>query len=281
MRSRSRFHSYSSFAFGAPFGARFNDGGAGGAGGAGGDDDIQKKINEAVEKATAPLKANRDAILEEKRRAKEALDLINAQIEGLGGADGLKHLKDLRERYSKDEMGQLLGAGKYDEWFEKRAASMRKDLESKIAAATKTAADASAERDRALQNFAAEKIDTSVMQAATKAGVLDTAIEDVLLRARAMFKFDPKAGIVMKDSDGEIVIGKDGKTPVGIPEWLDEMKEKARHWFPGSRGAGAEGGVGSNGQSLSDAQIEKMSMPEYKEYRKKQGMGTGWAGRIT
>jgi hypothetical protein len=265
---------------GVPFGARFNNGGEGGGGGGGGDDEVTKRINEAVEKATATLKQNRDEILAEKRKLKESLDAIQGQIDALGGTDGLKGLIEMRERLSKDETNKLLAEGKHDEWFERRASAMRKDLEAKIKAATEKAEAAERDRNAAHTAYAQREIEATVMQAATKAGIVDTALDDVLLRARNTFAFDREHGVHIKGPDGVVLLGKDGKSPMGAAEWLDGMKEKARHWFPGSRGAGAEGGMGGGNGALSDAQVAKMSMSEYKEYRKKQGLQTGWAGRF-
>jgi hypothetical protein len=259
----------------APMGARFN-GGTGG----GGDDDVTKRINEAVEKATAPLKQNRDEILAEKRKLKESLDAIQSQIDTLGGADGLKGMLEMRERLMKDETNKLLAEGKHEEWFDRRAAAMRKDLEAKIKAATEKAEVAERDRNAAHSAYARREIEGTVMQAATKAGIVDTALDDVLLRASNTFAFSKEHGVHIAGPDGSVVLGKDGKTPMGAAEWLDGMKEKARHWFPGSRGAGAEGAVGGGSGNLSDAQVAKMSMSEYKEYRKKQGLDAGWAGRF-
>lgn len=279
MRRRRITPSSLFFIAGTCFNARF----AGDSGASGGDDSaLQAKIDAAVEKATAPLKANRDEILNEKRKLKEQYDSLNDQIGTLGGADGLKNLIEMRERFSKDELGKLLTEGKHDEWYERRSVAMRKDMESKIAAATKLASDASAERDVARVAYSNKEIETSVLNASSKAGIVDTAIDDVLLRAKSTFTFDPKLGVVIKDADGVIINGKDGKTPKGVVEWLDEMKEKARHWFPPSRGSGAEGGMGGGSNStVSNAAIANMSMTEYKEYRKKQGMTSGWAGNVS
>jgi hypothetical protein len=267
-----------------PTHARFNKGGDGGTSGSGGgsdSDEVSKRIADAVEKAISPIRQNRDDILVEKRKVKESLDLLQSQIDSLGGSDGLKNLLEVRERLSKDEMGKLLADGKHDEWFDRRAAAMRRDFENKLKSATDQAEIAAKERDLARTHYANEKIDTTVMQAATKAGIVDTAVDDVLLRAKNSFTFDPRAGVCMKDQDGQIILGKDGKSPKGVSEWLDEMKDKARHWFAGSRGAGAEGNMAGGNGALSDAQVANMSMSEYKDYRKKQGVNTGWAGRFS
>lgn len=261
----------------ASFFAKDDGDGGGGGGGGGGTPDIQLRIEEAVNKALEPVKRNRDEILNEKRVLKERLDSLQAQVEAFGGADGLKAMMEMRERLSKDELGKLLAEGKHDEWFERRATAMRADLERRIKATSEEAENAKKDAQSARHAYAQKEIDTSILQAASKAGVVDSAIDDVLLRASHIFTFDPKHGVVIKDESGLPVIGKDGKSPKGPSEWLEELKDKARHLFAGSRGSGAEGAMSG---SLPEAQVAQMSMSDYREYRKKNGMGPGWAGRM-
>jgi hypothetical protein len=235
-------------------------------------------IEDVINRAVEPIKRNRDEILNEKKQLKSQLDSLQTQIEAIGGSDGIKALIEMKERLSKDETGKLLAEGKHDEWFERRANAMRADLEKRIKAANEAAEIAAKERDLARSAYSRKEIDTSLMQAAAKVGVVDTAIDDVLLRASSVFTFDPKVGVCIKDENGQVVIGKDGKSPKSPSEWLEDLKDRARHLFAGSRGAGAEGGMGG---PISDASLANMSMNDYRDYRKKQGMNSGWAGRIS
>ena len=86
------------------------------------------------------------------------------------------------------------------------------------------------------------------MAAATKAGIHQHAIDDALLRARSMFRLNDDGQAVQFDQDGNVVIGKDGKTPFTPNEWLDGMKETAPHWFPAGNSGGGVGGNSNKGQ---------------------------------
>ena len=73
------------------------------------------------------------------------------------------------------------------------------------------------------------------------------AVEDALFRARTLFTLDGD-GNAVQVKDGQVVIGKDSKTPYSPAEWLEGMKESAPHWFPaGGSGGGAPGGKGPGG----------------------------------
>jgi hypothetical protein len=84
-------------------------------------------------------------------------------------------------------------------------------------------------------------IDTNVQAESVKSGVRDTAIEDVLLRARNVFRVENGKAVPYKmgEKGEEIVYGKDGQTPQTINEWLADQVETAPHLFKESKGSGA------------------------------------------
>src|SRR3972149_11838102 len=97
-------------------------------------------------------------------------------------------------------------------------------------------------------------LDNSVRAAPIAVGLHAPAVDDVLLRARAIFSLSDEGEAVQFDEDGEtIVLGKDGKTPFSPREWLESMKQKAPHWFPagGSGGGSMVNKVASGGRDLS------------------------------
>lgn len=82
------------------------------------------------------------------------------------------------------------------------------------------------------------KIDLAVRAAATKAGVVPSAVEDILALAGGIFEVtevDGKQKIITRDGIGV--------TPGLEPEaYLADVGPNKPHWFPGSNGAGAGGG---------------------------------------
>lgn len=90
-------------------------------------------------------------------------------------------------------------------------------------------------------NQVKSEIRQAVQDAAVKAGVVGTAVEDVLLRAQMCFT---------KTEDGKILTGENhGCTAFVSPEvWLTELKQTSPHFWPASAGGGSNGGGnGSHG----------------------------------
>jgi hypothetical protein len=83
-------------------------------------------------------------------------------------------------------------------------------------------------------------IDNAVQTAATKYGVRKGAVEDVLFRARTVFKAKDGQAIAFQGENP--VYAKDGVTLLGIDEWLQALPAAAPHLFEESRGTSAPGG---------------------------------------
>ncbi len=85
-------------------------------------------------------------------------------------------------------------------------------------------------------------LDNNIRAAAAKVGIHAHAIDDALLRGRAMFTLDDD-GNAVQVKDGTVVLSKDGKNNFAPSEWLESMREAAPHWFPASgSGGGAQQG---------------------------------------
>lgn len=216
------------------------DGSSGGSGSAdsGSGGDLQAKIAEA----TSGLKRTNAELKNEKTAIKKQLEELSAQFEKLGGEAGMEALLKLKTSFESDESSRLLAEGRHEEWFDQRAASLRRDHEQQLAerdrqaeAATVKAAEAEAHLHRVL-------LDREVADAAARSGVQPSAIEDVRLRASQYFTFDGELGrLVQRDSNGDVVSGSHADEPQSIAEWLEEQMETSRHWWPPSRSGGASG----------------------------------------
>jgi len=242
---------------------------------------VQAQIDAAVQNAVAGITANRDEILAEKRELKDQLTASIGQLDGLGGKDGVNALLELKTRLEKDEMGKLVSEGKHDEWFDRRTQAMRADFENQMTGANGKLEEAINRASNAERSYTGLKIENEVRSAcaSSEGFVGEGATQDALLRAQNIFEYDPKAGVVIRDENGGVVLGKDGSTPKTVSEWLDEQKESSRHWWGISQGAGVNGSTGRGGpaEPTMDA-VSKMTSAEYTEYRKKQGLSSGYGG---
>ena len=233
---------------------------------------LNEAIELAVQKATNALKSNRDTILEESRGFKEQVTALQGQFETLGGEEGVKRLIAMRENLEKDERTKLLAEGKHDEWFDQRTEALRAN-HTNVMEGLQTNLTAAEERAQAAEaRYTGLILENGTRSECATAGVIDSAIEDVLFRVRATFQYDAEHGMpVIKNADGVIVLGKDGQTPKQIGEWLEERKVDARHWFPASTGGGINGG-GPGGGGAGAASMEaigRMTQAEYKAWRAK------------
>lgn len=228
-------------------------------GDSGGDDgsgnSAEVAIAKAVEAATAGLKKKVDQLLGEKKSAQDQLRGVQDILDQFGGKDGLSQLDELRQQLDRDETLKRIKEGKWEEVLAERTAAMtkahqaelakgeslRKELEEKLAAE-------GARRRR-------QSLETQLRQAAAEVkGFIPEATSDALLRALNEFDgYDDETDRPFKkDADGHPVLGKDGKTALGLKEWLEGQQETSRHWFGESLSGGASGSsAGAKGGSTN------------------------------
>lgn len=131
-----------------------------------------------------------------------------------------------------------------EKMVQERTAAMRTEYEAKIGEYEKNTGTMKSQLEVLV-------IDNAVRAAATKVGVRAEAMDDVLLRAKTIYKFENGQAIPY-DSKGQPIYGKDGQTPMNPEEWAGSLKKTAPHLFPGSTGTGAGGpGRGPNGMDPS------------------------------
>lgn len=245
------------------------EGGTGGDGGSGGPD-IAAQVAAAVEKETANLKEFNQKIIAEKRQLENDFKGLKGTLDKLGGDDGITSLLNMKKNLEKDEVGKLLAEGKHEDWFEKRAASLKRDHENqmkKLASDLEKAQETNQLLDGKLRGTV---LRAEVLSAAKDSQVLASAVSDIQLRAERAFTYDTERDmLVVKDENGGVLFGKDGTSPKSVAEWLDEQKDDARHWWPASQGSGASGS-GDSGGSGGDANLDKADMATYRKKRMEQ-----------
>ena len=163
---------------------------------------------------------------------------LKQQLEKFEGIDPLKY-KEMTERERKIAEKKLVEAGEIDKVVEQRVEAMKKEHET-------TLRTLSTERDSANAKLSSVLIDSAVKSAAVAEGVVPTAVDDVVLRAKTTFVV--KNGEVVATNDkGAVIYGKDGVTPLSIGEWVKSLKATAGHLFQGFKGSGAQGSGGGTG----------------------------------
>jgi len=140
----------------------------------------------------------------------------------------------MEEEKRKLEEAAQLKAGE----FEKVLAARLKEFQDKNLTPLQARAEAAEKR------LAVVMIDDAVRDAALKRGVIPSALPDVMARARGALRLvDGQVRVY----DGEnLVLGKDGVTPMISAEWVEALVSDAPHLFQANAGGGAAGS-GSRG----------------------------------
>jgi hypothetical protein len=163
---------------------------------------------------------------------------LQQQLEKLKHIDPTKYA-ELIALDTQVKEGELIKAGKLEEVVNLRVGEMKRTYETeKVTLSTQLST--------ANSQLALLLIDNTVKNAAIKNGVVDTDLDDLVLRARSTYTLD-KGQPVPKNEKGEVIYGKDGTTPMSIDDWMTGLKKTAPHLFRGSSGSGANGGR-NNGQ---------------------------------
>lgn len=197
--------------------------------------EIAKQIQDAVDAATSGLKATNAALKAEKQALAD-------KAKAFDGLD-VEELKSFHAQFKDSEDVKLIKEGKIDEVLARRNAKFLEDADKKA----KAAQDALEAEKAKNGKFAQRVLNDSIRAAAINAGVHKHAIEDALLAARMDFTLDDD-GNPVQVKDGEVVLGKDGKTPFGPEEWMAQRVESKPHWFPsGNSGSDAGDGAGGKG----------------------------------
>ncbi len=234
-----------------------NGEGAGGGGGVEITPEIQKLIDERVTSEVTGLKTKNS----------ELLGTIKQQKENLSRFDGIDPdaVRGILQRFSDDEEAKLIAAGKIDEVLDKRTERMRADVDKQIKAANERADKAEAFSNK----FRDRVLGDAIRAAAAKTGALPEASDDLILRAKGTFQLNDEGEAVAVDANGDVLFGKDGKTPLSPLEWAESLKETAPHLFPRAEGTGAGGHKpGGGGGNLKRS---VMSASDKADYIRKHG----------
>lgn len=171
---------------------------------------------------------------------------LKKQLEKFEGIDPEKY-RTLSKREKEIMEGKLIEQGKVDEVVAERVKGLKTEYDGKLTDLTKQNTTLTGKLSSVL-------IDSTVKSAAIALGVLPTAVDDVVLRAKAVFQVRDGEAVAVNDR-GDVVYGSDPTKPLSIDEWVKQLKGKAGHLFEGMRGSGAPG----NNRGPGGTDTSKMS----------------------
>lgn len=134
---------------------------------------------------------------------------------------------------------KLIDEGKVDELVAKRVERMQAEHENRVKSLSKRTETVEQENKTLLGQLSEVLIDSALTATAIKAGVRQTALDDVKLRGRMVWKLvDGKP--TPHRSDGTLYYGGDGRSLLTMDEYLSALQQSAPHLFEASSGSGTD-----------------------------------------
>ena len=188
----------------------------------------------------------KSALDKERTAAREAQKALKEMQERYGDIDP-DAVKAILSKFASDEEAALIAKGDIDTVLTKRTDRLRADYDKKLQAEVQAKAKAEAKSAK----LADRTLAGALRDAAIKAGALPEALEDIVLRARGTWHLSDDGDPVAL-ADGEVVLGKDGKTPLTAAEWAESLRETAPHLWPRPQGTNAPGSKGASFNTRGD-----------------------------
>lgn len=202
--------------------------------------EVKAAIQTAVDDAVKGLKEKNSELINDKKALKDELTSLKAKVDGLD----LDAIKVLLDKSNQDEESKLIAEGKIEEVIQKRTEKMREEHARLLNAETTRANNAEAYANKFKQSV----VQGQIVQAAIELEALPEATADIAFLAQSKFVLDEDGKAVAVDENGEVIIGKDGKTPLSPKEWVESLREQKPYFWPKPNGTGAPGSTNTKGQ---------------------------------
>lgn len=209
--------------------------------------EVQKAIQAKLDAEVAGLKSKNSELLDKFKKVSE-------QVKAFDGLD-IDKIKTLQKQMEENEEMRLLAEGKTEEVVNRRIENMKRDFDAQLAAREQKLTEFQSVLKTKDEKLAELVIDGQIREAYVGLDFEPAAMEDTLMVGRKTFIMDENGKAVPRDSHGNLIFGKDGKTPITAKEWLENLSETKKYLRRQSIGAGAQGG----GRSTRDVDTSKMT----------------------
>jgi hypothetical protein len=219
-------------------------------------------MSETTVQITPELQAIIDAKVNEsvtglKAKNSELLGSLKERTDKLKEFDGIDPVavKSILKRFTDDEEAALIAKGEIDTVLTKRTERMQADHLKKLQAEAERASKAEGKASK----LAARTLAGAIRDAALKAGALPEAMEDIVLRSGPVWRLNDEGEPVAMNGN-EVILSKDGKTPLTTQEWAESLRETAPHLWPKATGTNAPGSAAGarGGKTVTDAIFQAM-----------------------
>lgn len=185
--------------------------------------------------AVAGLKNTVKATRDEADRFKREAGEFKTKFGDLDPEKAREAIKFVEAQHDK----KLIDEGKVDELVAKRVERMQAEHANQVKSLSKRADTVEQENKTLLGQLSEVLIDSALTTTAVKVGVRQTALDDVKLRGRMVWKLvDGKP--TPHRPDGTLYYGADGRSLLSMEEWLGTLQQNAPHLFEASSGSGTD-----------------------------------------
>jgi hypothetical protein len=224
--------------------------------------EIAKRSAEVVSEVESRLNKKNKELVGELKSAKEVMK----KFEGID----VEKVRAMNLAMENDQDLKDISEGRHEEVIQRRMERERVKYESEVNNFKTENETLKEKADRLEGKVTNLMIDNNVVSDFVKEKGFESAIEDVKLRARSIWKVEGEETIA-RDAKGDIITGANG--PLTITEWVNGLKETAPHLFPSSNGSGAQNSTGEQLTGI-EAKIQKAiqsgDQDEYRRLRKMQ-----------
>jgi len=221
-----------------------DEGGDGTGGSAGGPDlgSLQASLKEMESKMTEQsqeidrLRNHSAKILDEKKQLQQQFKAF----EGLGDPETISNML---KQFENNEDAKLVAEGKFTDVLEKHTERLKLDFQNQVKDLSEQLTKAQETGSKYETLFHESEAGHAIRAVAAKAGVRDTAIDDILLRGKGLFTVSSDGTLEARDNEGNLRV-VDGK-PLTPELFVAGLREKYPHYWPESQSGGARGGSGT------------------------------------
>ncbi len=231
--------------------------------------EVQDLLREALADEVKGLKANNQALKEEKKKAQEKAKETSSVIEQIGGEKELQRILEIKKQLEADEELKLFASGDREKYNEKITARAKADHAAQVKKLTEANKELQAQADIASERYRMREITNAISDGCAKAGVNPRLVGAMAAQVEKVVFYDQESDAVMvRDPiEGGIRYGKEG-TPMSVTEYVDSLREDQQELFLQSTGSGAMGSqVTRQGSTVTMDSIKNMGMDEYKRLR--------------
>jgi hypothetical protein len=193
---------------------------------------VKAAIQAAIDAEVAGLKNKNSELIGKLKETSEKFK----QYEGVD----FEKLKVLQKQMEGNEELRLLSEGKTEEVIARRIENAKKDYENQLAARDGKLSEYEQILKQKEDRLASLVIDGQIREAYVGLGYEPAALDDILRLGRDVFIMDENGSAVPRDAQGNIIFGKDAKSPVTAAEWLANLAEKKPYLRGVNKGAGTQ-----------------------------------------